>query len=550
MISAPSPTSVALLLGLSFFLGFAFEDFFAHGEQRRPGGIRTFPMLALAGGVLYLFDPIHFIPFTAGLLVLGGWLLVYYVAHVREHDEQGEPNVGLVVPLVNVHAYLLGAIVLALPNWIAVATTVTAVLLLTGRQQLHELARRVDLKEVITAGQFLILTGIILPLLPNEPVTTLTSITPRQVWLALVVVCTFSYVSYLAQRYWAATAGGLWMAALGGLYSSTATTVVLARQAKTDSTVARHAQAGITLATGIMYIRILAIIAIFNMALARDLALPLCILSLIALTICFLQYRVAKPAPGQSQAAGSVGARGERQPARAHSCRSVFRAVRRHVSPLDVGKGAIWNFGNLLARGDRRDNRYRPVRSQSRARRAIGCAGRRAFGGNPDRCIIQQHPQGTLRRIFRGRTSDRRERRRTCLSGHRRRGDRPLYGSSPFLEQVPAGALSTNCLVALKVCCRLLAFLFGLLMLDEPFFGQHGFVIGAVSQCPDQDTASALAGLVHESTQFLFTATECFRAGIEIVAVIRIIMAGIDDKRAGAVIQSASCQEGRDGRAQ
>ena len=306
MISAPSPTSVALLLGLSFFLGFAFEDFFAHGEQRRPGGIRTFPMLALAGGVLYLFDPIHFIPFTAGLLVLGGWLLVYYVAHVREHDEQGEPNVGLVVPLVNVHAYLLGAIVLALPNWIAVATTVTAVLLLTGRQQLHELARRVDLKEVITAGQFLILTGIILPLLPNEPVTTLTSITPRQVWLALVVVCTFSYVSYLAQRYWAATAGGLWMAALGGLYSSTATTVVLARQAKTDSTVARHAQAGITLATGIMYIRILAIIAIFNMALARDLALPLCILSLIALTICFLQYRVAKPAPGQSQAAGST----------------------------------------------------------------------------------------------------------------------------------------------------------------------------------------------------------------------------------------------------
>src|SRR5208337_1331988 len=119
-----------------------------------------------------------------------------------------------------------------------------------------------------------------LPLLPNEPVTTLTSITPRQVWLALVVVCTFSYASYLAQRYWAAAAGGLWMAALGGLYSSTATTVVLARQAKADPTTGRYAQAGITLATAIMYLRILAVVAIFNLSLARILALPLCGLSL------------------------------------------------------------------------------------------------------------------------------------------------------------------------------------------------------------------------------------------------------------------------------
>ena len=147
--------------------------------------------------------------------------------------------------------------------------TVASVLLLTGREQLHALARRLEMKEIVTAGQFLILTGIVLPLLPNHPVTTLTAITPRQVWLALVVVCTFSYVSYLAQRYWAAAAGGLWMAALGGLYSSTATTVVLARQAKADPATRRQAQAGITLATGIMYLRILAVVAIFNMALAR-----------------------------------------------------------------------------------------------------------------------------------------------------------------------------------------------------------------------------------------------------------------------------------------
>jgi uncharacterized membrane protein (DUF4010 family) len=303
MPTVPSPVSIALLLGLSFFLGLAFEDFFAQSTRRRPGGIRTFPMLALAGGVLYLLDPAHFVPFTAGLVILGAWLVIYYRAYVGAADEQGEPTAGIVVLILNVHAYLLGAVALALPPWIAVTMTVVSVLLLTGREQLHALARRLDIGEIITAGQFLILTGIVLPLLPNQPITTLTPITPRQVWLALVVVCTFSYVSYLAQRYWAAATGGLWMAALGGLYSSTAVTVVLARQAKAEPAVRRQAQAGITLATAIMYLRILAIVAIFDLELARVLLLPLCALSLAGFAFCALQYRfAAAPDKPSSQA--------------------------------------------------------------------------------------------------------------------------------------------------------------------------------------------------------------------------------------------------------
>jgi uncharacterized membrane protein (DUF4010 family) len=260
-------------------------------------------MLALAGGVLYLLDPAHFVPFTAGLVILGAWLVIYYRAYVGAADEQGEPTAGIVVLILNVHAYLLGAVALALPPWIAVTMTVVSVLLLTGREQLHALARRLDIGEIITAGQFLILTGIVLPLLPNQPITTLTPITPRQVWLALVVVCTFSYVSYLAQRYWAAATGGLWMAALGGLYSSTAVTVVLARQAKAEPAVRRQAQAGITLATAIMYLRILAIVAIFDLELARVLLLPLCALSLAGFAFCALQYRfAAAPDKPSSQA--------------------------------------------------------------------------------------------------------------------------------------------------------------------------------------------------------------------------------------------------------
>ena len=64
-------------------------NFFTQAAMKRPGGIRTFPMLALVGGMLYLFDPIHFIPFTGGLLVLGVWLSIFYSEHIRARDERG-----------------------------------------------------------------------------------------------------------------------------------------------------------------------------------------------------------------------------------------------------------------------------------------------------------------------------------------------------------------------------------------------------------------------------------------------------------------------------
>jgi len=87
----------------------------------------------------------------------------------------------------------------------------------------------------------------------------------------------------------------LWTAALGGLYSSTATTIVLARRAKADETLRPQAQVGITLATGIMYLRILAIVTVFNLALAYRLAIPLLALSLASLLICALQYWLSRP---------------------------------------------------------------------------------------------------------------------------------------------------------------------------------------------------------------------------------------------------------------
>ena len=178
--SLPLLTNLALLLGLSLFFGLAFEEFQAQQGRTQPGGVRTFPLLALAGAMLYLLDATHLIPVSVGVLVLGAWLYAYYRSAVAERDAEGVPNVGLTVPVCNLLAYLLGPITLTQPHWVAVGLTVTAVLLLTGRERLHTMARQLELPEIVTAGKFLILTGIILPLLPNEPITPLTRVTPQR----------------------------------------------------------------------------------------------------------------------------------------------------------------------------------------------------------------------------------------------------------------------------------------------------------------------------------------------------------------------------------
>ena len=283
MTIPPPILQLLLLIGLGFFLGLAFEEFHACTNQKRPGGVRSFPLLALAGALLYRLDPTHLLPLSVGLLALSGWLTCYYWRHLDETDAEGFPNVGLMVPICNVLAYLLGPVTLAEPPWVAIGSTVAAVLFLTAREGLHGFARRLELGEIVTAGRFLLLTGFVLPLLPDTPVTDLTSITPHQAWLAMVAVCTVSYASYLLQRYVTPLSAGLLTAVLGGVYSSTATTVVLARRVRAELTTRRQARTGIILATAVMYLRLLIIIAVFNPPLAFAVAPALLILSVLGL---------------------------------------------------------------------------------------------------------------------------------------------------------------------------------------------------------------------------------------------------------------------------
>lgn len=299
----PLLVKFALGLGLSLFFGLAFEDFHARSGLQRPGGVRTFPLLTLSGGLLYSLDTERKLLLVAGLVCLGAWLFSAYRRQLHDREGDAALRVELVAPVCNLLAFLIGPVALALPAWLAVAVTVIAVLLLTARGSLHALAQRIEMREIVTAAQFLILTGIVLPLLPNEPVTALTAITPYKAWLALLAVCTLSYASYLLQRLVAPADSDLAVAFLGGLYSSTATTVVLARAAGAQPATNGLAQAGIILATAVMYLRLLVVVALFDLRLAAALAPTMILLCVAGLAIAALQYYRAR---GQASAVGQM----------------------------------------------------------------------------------------------------------------------------------------------------------------------------------------------------------------------------------------------------
>jgi uncharacterized membrane protein (DUF4010 family) len=341
-----------LLLGLGFFFGLAFEEFNAQGGQARPGGVRSFPLLALAGALLYRLDTVRLLPVTAGLLVLGTWLTCYYWRHLGEIDPEGQRNVGLMTAICNVLAYLLGPVAFAEPPWVAIGVTVAAVLLLTAREKLHGFARQLEVGEIVTAGKFLILTGLVLPFLPNEPVTKWTDITPHQVWLAVLAVCTVSYASYLLQRYVAPREGGLWTAVLGGLYSSTATTVVLARRARSAPALAGQAQTGIILATAIMYLRLLIVVALFDRPLAIALAPALIALALCGLVFAGLWYRMVPVPSGSASAAEALDNPLELSPALVFAALFVVISLAATWVRVSFGAAGLYALAGIVGFAD------------------------------------------------------------------------------------------------------------------------------------------------------------------------------------------------------
>src|SRR5258708_2844771 len=113
------PNRLLLLLGLALFFGLAYEWFYHSTARKPPGGIRTFPLLAVLGAGLYLIEPKQAMAFIAGLLVLGLWLFSYYRALVPQPAAtgEGEAGAGLATAVCNLLAYPPWPSAAPAPSW-------------------------------------------------------------------------------------------------------------------------------------------------------------------------------------------------------------------------------------------------------------------------------------------------------------------------------------------------------------------------------------------------------------------------------------------------
>ncbi|WP_036084184.1 MgtC/SapB family protein [Leptospirillum ferriphilum] len=296
-----------LLIGLSFFLGLAVEEVSLQEKIPGPGGVRTFPVLSLVGLGFFLLDPRYLSVFSVGLLVLGVWLYSYFrsEAATRSHPPS------MVSAVSSLLAYLLGPIVIREPSWVSIALVVSSVFFLGTREKLHHLAESVPIHELLTAGKFLLLTGIIFPLLPREILLPSVPVTPYQVWKAVVVVSSLSYASYLAQRFLTPRGSDFLEAILGGFYSSTAATILLSRKGHFQTGREREINAAIILANSLMYIRILLVLLLLRPAIAQKIGGPLLILFGLGVLVGGIVFRwkgrAASSGPDTPGKSGSSG---------------------------------------------------------------------------------------------------------------------------------------------------------------------------------------------------------------------------------------------------
>ena len=251
-------TVFSLLIGLSL----RRISLKREGETTLFGTDRTFTFIGILGYLLYILDPVDYRLFKGGGAVLGLFLaLNYYVKQAQFHV------FGVTTIVIALITYCIAPIVATQPSWFYVMVIVTVLLFTELKHTFTELAQRMKNDEMITLAKFLAISGIILPMLPNENLIPDVNLTPYGIWLATVVVSGISYLSYLLKRYVFRESGILVSGIVGGLYSSTATISVLARKSrKASPQEAPEYVAAMLLAVSMMFLRFLILIGIFSVA--------------------------------------------------------------------------------------------------------------------------------------------------------------------------------------------------------------------------------------------------------------------------------------------
>ena len=248
------------------------------------GSVRTFSFIALIG---YIFASISMNLFIVGYVAIVMHLLLFYNSKLKATKS------GIIIFLLSTLVYSFGMIVIKFNIWFLLTIFVAVVFISNINKRLEHFYTIFDEKEIEIFAKLLLLSGVVLPLLPHQQISELVPVSYFKIWLAVVVVSLFSYIGYILKKYIFNDKGYLIAGILGGIYSSTATTIVLAKKASSGSTPYLFASS-IVVATALMYLRLLGITYAFNFDIAQILLLPFVGLTLLTLLATLFLYKKSK----------------------------------------------------------------------------------------------------------------------------------------------------------------------------------------------------------------------------------------------------------------
>jgi uncharacterized membrane protein (DUF4010 family) len=280
--------AVGLLVGLE--RGWQARD---EAEGERTAGLRTYALSGLLGGVAGVLSGQNALALALFFLTFTATFAAYYW---REASAEGTFSVTGVVAAMLTFGVGSYAVLGSPPMAVAIAVAMT--LLLALKQTLHGWLRRLTWPDIRATLTLLAMTFLLLPILPDRFIDPWGALNPAEIWLLAIIIAAVSFAGYAAIRVMGDQAGVALAAAAGGLASSTAVTLALARLAHQQTAAAPLLAGGILLSGGVMIARVLLIAGALNPALLLPLAGPLGVAAVVIVLPCVVLLGRRGPSTG------------------------------------------------------------------------------------------------------------------------------------------------------------------------------------------------------------------------------------------------------------
>ncbi|MCG3706163.1 DUF4010 domain-containing protein [Aliarcobacter butzleri] len=249
------------------------------------GTTRTYTFIGIIGFIFYKIEPNNFSVYIAGFLAI---TLLYSMLYYRLLAEKNS----IVLYLVAVVVYSFGPLTNLFPFWLSSLIFVVTIFLLNAKKRLLNFNLKINIYEIETLGKMILLSAVVLPLLPEDKIIPYLGISLYKIWLTVVVISAISYAGYIVQKYLFPSKGIFLTGIIGGIYSSTATTVVLSKKAQ--GLEKNHLiTASVIAATLMMYLRLIIISYIFNVEVVKTIMIPFLALAFICAIITLVYYKKA-----------------------------------------------------------------------------------------------------------------------------------------------------------------------------------------------------------------------------------------------------------------